>query len=94
MLRRSISIWAAAVIVSLSLAGSVVAEELKGKITKVGSEGREITVAGPGGKEVKVSISGSRTTIEGVKSRGDLKAGQNVTVDHEGGQAKTIKVTK
>ncbi len=88
------SILAAAVIVSLSLAGSVVAEELKGKITKVGSEGREITVAGPGGKEVKVSISGSRTTIEGVKSRDDLKAGQNVTVEHEGGQAKTIKVTK
>lgn len=94
MLHRSMSILAAAVIVSLSLAGSVVAEELKGKITKVGSEGREITVAGPGGKEVKVSISGSRTTIEGVKSRDDLKAGQNVTVEHEGGQAKTIKVTK
>lgn len=94
MLHRSMSILAAVVIVSLSLAGSVVAEELKGKITKVGSEGREITVAGPGGKEVKVSISGSRTTIEGVKSRDDLKAGQNVTVEHEGGQAKTIKVTK
>ncbi|HEY3306514.1 MAG TPA: hypothetical protein VGL70_23585 [Candidatus Binatia bacterium] len=94
MLRRSMSIWAAAIIVSLSLAGSVLAEELKGKITKVGDDGREITVAGPGGKEVKVSISGSRTKIEGVGGRGDLKAGQNVTVDHDGGQAKTIKVTK
>jgi hypothetical protein len=94
MLRRSMSIWAAAIIVSLSLAGSVIAEELKGKITKVGTEGRDITVAGSDGKEVKVSISGSRTKIEGVKGRDELKAGQNVTVDHDGGQAKTIKVTK
>jgi hypothetical protein len=88
------SIWAAAIIVSLSLAGSVIAEELMGKITKVGSGGREITVSAKGGKETTVSISGSRTKIEGVKSRDELKAGQNVTVDHEGGQAKTIKVTK
>jgi hypothetical protein len=88
------SICAVAIIVSLSLAGSVFAEELKGKITKVGNGGREITVSAKGGKETTVSISGSRTKIEGVGSRDDLKAGQSVTVDHEGGQAKTIKVSK
>lgn len=94
MLHRSMSIWAAAIFVSLTLAGSVVADELKGKITKVGNGGRDITVSTKDGKETTVSISGSRTKIEGVKGRDDLKAGQNVTVDHEGGQAKTIKVAK
>lgn len=93
MLQR-ISIWAAAVVMSLSLGGFVFADEVKGKITKVGEGGRDITVSTKDGKETKVSISGSRTKIEGVKSRDDLKAGQNVTVDHEGGQAKTIKVDK
>jgi hypothetical protein len=93
MLNRSISILAA-VVMSLSLAGFVLADEVKGKITKVGEGGRDITVATKDGKETKVSISGSRTKIEGAKSRDDLKAGQNVTVEHEGGQAKTIKVNK
>jgi hypothetical protein len=93
MLRRSLSFLAAAV-VSLSLAGSVFADEVMGKITKVGEEGREITVSQKGGKEVTVKISGSRTSIDGVKSRSDLKEGQNVTVEHEKGEAKKIKVTK
>jgi len=91
---RSISIWGAAVVMSLALAGSVFADEVKGKITKVGEGGRDITVSTKDGKETKVSISGSRTKIEGVKGREELKAGQNVTVDHDGGQAKTVKVEK
>jgi hypothetical protein len=48
----------------------------------------------PGGKEVTVKISGSRTKLDGVKSRGDLKEGQNVTVEHEKGEASKVKVTK
>ena len=78
----------------LSLAGSALADEVKGTISKVGDEGREITIKDKGGKEVDVKISGSRTKIEGAKSRSDLKEGQNVTVEHEKGEAKTIKVAK
>jgi len=81
-------------LLTLSLAGFAVAEEVKGKITKVGEEGREITVKAKGGKEVSVKISGSRTSLEGVKSRSDLKEGQTVTVDHEKGEAKKVMVTK
>jgi hypothetical protein len=79
---------------TLSLTGYVLAEEVKGKITKIGNEGREITVKAKGGKEVNVKISGSRTSLEGVKSRSDLKEGQSVTVDHEKGEAKKVMVTK
>jgi hypothetical protein len=79
---------------ALSLLGSAHADELKGTISKVGEEGRAITVKDKSGKEVEVKISGSRTKIDGVKSRSDLKEGQSVTVDHEKGEAKNIKVAK
>jgi hypothetical protein len=93
MLRRSFRFLAAA-IVSLFLAAPTFADEVMGKITKVGEEGREITIEQKGGKEVTVKISGSRTKLDGVKSRGDLKEGQNVTVEHEKGEASKVKVTK
>jgi hypothetical protein len=93
MLQRLLGLVAASLFV-LSVAGAALAEEVKGKITKVGGEGREITVQTKDGKEVKVSISGSRTTIEGVKGRSDFKEGQSVTVEHEGGDAKNVKVAK
>lgn len=84
----------AAGLFTLSLAGTVVADEMKGKITKVGDEGREITVKSKDGKEVNVKISASRTSFQGVKGRSDLKEGQSVTVDHEKGEAKKVMVTK
>jgi hypothetical protein len=93
MLRGLLRLCSIAVL-TLSLAGSALADEVKGTISKVGEEGREITIKDKAGKEVGVKISGSRTKIEGVKSRSDLKAGQNVTVEHEKGEAKTIKVAK
>jgi hypothetical protein len=77
-----------------SLSLPVLAEETMGTISKVGEEGREITVKTKDGKEVEVKISGSRTKIDGVKSRSELKEGQKVSVDHEKGEAKTVKVTK
>lgn len=79
---------------TLSLAGIALADQLQGTISKVGEEGREITVKDKSGKEVDVKISGSRTKIEGVKGRSDLKAGQSVTVEHDKGEAKNVKVTK
>lgn len=93
MLHRIMS-FVGAVLVSLSLTGFVFAEEVKGKITKVGEEGREITVSSKGGKEVMLKVSGSRTSIEGVKGRSALKEGQSVTVEYEGSEAKKVKVTK
>jgi hypothetical protein len=93
MARRLLSFFVIA-LMTLLLAGSVLADEVKGTISKVGDEGREITVKAKDGKDVKVKISGSRTKIEGVKDRSDLKEGQNVTVEHEKGEASMIKVEK
>lgn len=92
MLRGALS-FLSIVFLTLSLTGSVLADEVKGTITKVGEEGRDITVKAKDGKEVTVKISGSRTAIDGVKGRSELKAGQNVTVEHDKGEAKKIKVS-
>ena len=40
-----------------------------------------------------VNFSGSRTTLEGVGSRSDLKVGQDVTVEYKGDAASKIKAT-
>ena len=88
---KKLSSFLAAALLALSFAGSVLAEEMKGKISKVGDEGREITVKS-GDKEVTVKVSGSRTKLDGVSDRAALKEGQEVTVDHDGGEAKKITV--
>ncbi len=93
MVRRLLTLCSIAVF-SLSLVGVALADEVKGTISKVGEEGREITVKDKAGKEIEVKISGSRTKIDGVKGRSDLKEGQSVTVEHEKGEAKNIKVAK
>jgi hypothetical protein len=93
MLRRAVTLLAVGLF-TLSLSGSVFADEVMGTISKVGDEGREITVKGKDGKEVNVKISGSRTKIDGVKSRSELKEGQNVSVEHDKGEATKVKVTK
>jgi hypothetical protein len=92
MWQRTLSLLAT-LLLTVLLAAPAFADEVKGTITKVGDEGRDITVKTKDGKEVNVKISGSRTTLEGVKSRSDLKTGQNVTVDHDKGEAKKIMVT-
>jgi hypothetical protein len=93
MLRRPVTLLAIGLF-SLLLSVPALAEEVMGTISKVGEEGREITVKTKDGKETNVKISGSRTKIDGVKSRSDLKEGQKVSVDHDKGEAKTVKVTK
>jgi hypothetical protein len=91
MLKGLTTLFVAAVL-AISVAASALAEEMKGKISKVGNEGREITVKSKDGKEVTVKISGSRTKLDGVSDRSGLKEGQSVTVDHDGGEAKKITV--
>jgi hypothetical protein len=81
-------------VLTLSLGGFAFADEVKGTISKVGEEGRDIKVKDKDGKEVDVKISTKNTKFEGVKSRSELKEGQSVTVDHEKGEAKNIKVSK
>ena len=93
MLRRAVTLLAVGLF-TLSLSGSVLADEVMGTINKVGDESREITVKSKDGKEVNVKISGSRTKIDGVKSRSELKEGQNVSVEHDKGEATKVKVTK
>lgn len=92
MVKKLSSIVAVALF-TLSLAGLVQADEVTGNITKVDGGGRSITVKSKD-KEVTVSISGSRTTLEGVGSRSDLKEGQKVTVEYKGDAASKVKVTK
>jgi len=92
MIRKLLSLVAVALL-TLSFAGSVLADEIKGKITKVGGGGREITVKSKD-KEVTLSISGSRTTVEGVGDRSEFKEGQSVTVEYSGGAASKVSVAK
>jgi CRISPR/Cas system-associated exonuclease Cas4 (RecB family) len=93
MLKRAVTLLAVSLF-TLSLSISALADEVMGTISKVGDEGREITVKTKDGKETNVKISGSRTKIDGVKGRSDLKEGQKVSVEHDKGEAKTVKVTK
>lgn len=80
-----------AVLLGISFAGSVLADEIRGTISK--SEGREITVKSREGKEVKVKVSGSRTAIDG-GSRDDLKEGTKVSVEYKGDEASKISIRK
>jgi hypothetical protein len=80
-------------LLAIAFAGSVLADEIKGKITKVGGGGREITVKAKD-KEVTVKISGSRTTLEGIGDRSEFKEGQSVTVEYSGDSAKKVSVRK
>ena len=93
MLRKLVMLLTAGLL-TLSLSVPALAEQVMGTISKVGEEGREITVKDKAGKEVDVKISGSRTKIEGVKSRSELKEGQSVTIEHEKGEPKNIKIAK
>lgn len=92
MVRKLLNI-ALVALFTLSFAGSVLADEIKGKISKVGGGGREITVKAKD-KEVTVKISGSRTTLEGVGDRSEFKEGQSVTVEYSGDAAKKVSVMK
>lgn len=86
---------AAALLLSVSFAGGVMAaDKVMGTVSKVAEGGREVVVKTKDGKEVSMKISGSRTKLEGVGDRSELKAGQKVTAEVDGGEAKNIKVSK
>ncbi len=69
-------------------------DKVSGTISKVEEGGRSIVVKTKDGKEVTMKISGSRTKIEGVGDRSDLKTGQKVTAEVKGDEATMVKVSK
>jgi hypothetical protein len=82
---------AAAAIVTVS--ATTAFAQTKGTITAVEEEGRGITVKADDGKEAKVTVSGSRTTITIKGAAGDrtaLKTGLVCTVTPDSGEAATI----
>jgi len=69
---------------TLSLAGSVLAAEIKGKVTAIEREGRYITIKSNDGKmTVKVRISGSSTELNGVGDRSEIMEGQKITATYD-----------
>ena len=86
---------ASALLLSATMAGAVLAADMiKGTVSKVENDGREIVVKTKDGKEVTMKISGSRTKLEGIGDRGEFKAGQKVSAEVDGGEAKKVKVSK
>ncbi len=65
---------------TLSLVGSVLAEDFRGRIAKVENDGRSITLRKRDGKEVNVRVSGRGSPLEGASDRSELAEGQRVNV--------------
>lgn len=89
-MRKVTQLLAAAALVAVS--STAVFAQAKGTISAVANEGREITLKA-GDKDVKVTVSGSRTkvTVKGADAdRGALKAGMTCTVTPDSGEAATI----
>ena len=84
MVKKLFSLIAVALF-TLSLAGSVLAADIKGKVTGIEREGRYITIKSKDGKTVTVRISGSSTELNGVGDRSEIKEGQSVTATYDEG---------
>ncbi len=95
MLKKLLSL-AAVALLTLSFAGSVLADPVKGKVTAVERGGRGVTVES-GGKKVTLRISNSSTDLEGVGDRSEIKVGMMVEGDYDPGDRNTagkLKVMK
>ncbi len=68
---------------TLSLAGSVLAAEIKGNVAGIEREGRYITIKSKDGMSVTVRISSSSTELNGVGDRSEIKEGQSVTATYD-----------
>ncbi len=82
---RKVMSFVLATLFTLSLAGSILAADIKGKVTKTDDEGRYITVKADDGKEATVRISSSSTDLEGVGDRSDIKVGQSASATYDEG---------
>ncbi len=82
MVKKLLSLIAVALF-TLSLAGSVLAAEIKGKVTAIEREGRYVTIKSKDGMTVKVRISGSSTELNGVGDRAEIMEGQSITATYD-----------
>ena len=95
MFKKLLSL-AAVALLTLSIAGSVMADPVKGKVTKVERDGRAVHVDS-GGKVIELRISGSGTELEGVGDRGEIAVGMMVEGEYDPGDRNTaskLKVSK
>ena len=84
MVKKLLSLIAVAMF-TLSLAGSVLAAEIKGKVTGIEREGRYVTIKSKDGTTVKVRISGSSTELNGIGDRSEIMEGQRITATYDEG---------
>ena len=82
MVKKLLSLIAVALF-TLSLVGSVLAADIRGRISKVENDGRSVTIKPREGDAVTVRVSGSSTTLEGVGDRSELKEGLRVNVTYD-----------
>jgi len=82
----------AAVLVMLLVAGIALAATLEGTIKSIDAAKNSLTVTGKDGKDVAVTVEkDAKITLDGKAAKlSDLKAGQSVTVTHEGGKASAV----
>lgn len=71
-----------AMLFTLSLVGSALADMIEGTVKSVAGEGRQVVVVKGDGTEVELRISGSSTTLEGVGSRSEIQPGMKVKGDY------------
>jgi hypothetical protein len=79
MVKKLLSL-VSAVALSLSFVGLGLAEDFRGRISKVENDGRTVTIRNRDGKEVTVRVSSGDTTLEGISERSELKEGLSVNV--------------
>jgi outer membrane lipoprotein SlyB len=84
MVKKVLSFVLAALF-TLSVAGSALAADIKGKVTKTERDGRYVTIKADDGKEARVRISGSSTDLSGVGDRSEIKVGQSVSATYDAG---------
>jgi len=82
MTKKLLGLVAVAVL-TLSFVGVGLAEDFRGRISKVENDGRSVTIRNRDGKEVTVRVSGGSTTLEGVGDRSELKEGLSVRVTYD-----------
>ncbi len=90
MLKKTLT-FVVGILLVIGLAGNAHTDTIKGKVTKVAKEGRQIFVASGAGKTIRVNISG-RTVLEGVGDRSEIKVGQVISANVEGGRAIKLKI--
>lgn len=93
MIKAKHLIGAAVSVAFLALSTAMyAADSLQGTIAKVEEDGKFITVKAKDGQETKIKICNKRTRMEGANDSSELKAGQQINVKHQDGEATELSV--